>query len=199
MNMPALLPIRFSIRSFVVGTAAALCLTFAAADVAHAAPKDGVGEKSGKGHKNHKKLSPEEREKKHAEIQRKVKVYILAELSSRLNLDDRKTNLLSDVIDKQMQERDANHKAMREEMKNLRGLVEKNADDAQLRTSIQKLASLRDNSDHIASFVQDTTSFLTTKEQAQLVVALPEVMRDLKKMKRGHRGPPDGEFDGRGD
>lgn len=197
MKMPALFSIRLPIRSFVVGTAAALCLTLASADVAHAAPKDGAGD--AKGHKDHKKLSPEEREKKHAEIQRKIKVYILAELSSRLNLDDRKTNLLSDVINKQTQERDANHKAMREEMKNLRGLLDKNADDAQLRASIQKLASLRDKSDHIASFVQDTSSFLSTKEQAQLVVALPEVMRDLKKMKRGHRGPPDGEFDGRGD
>lgn len=149
------------------------------------------------GRAHRKRMSKEERKALREQIHRKVQKRLAEELSSRLRLDEYKSEQLAKALEKHGDERKMHGKRLRQEMKTLKRLVSENASDAELRRQMNVLAESRQQrKDGMQSLLRETESFLTTKEQATLMLAFPKVMKDTRRMMRkarrdkhrGHRG-----------
>lgn len=150
-----------------------------------AAAQDGFPFDRGAGRPKGARLSPEERERVRAEVQRKVKTYVAVELSSRLGLDEKKAMRLSEAVGAHMERKAAARKALRQEHEKLRQLVEQGADDKALSAQIQSVSRRAAAMDVHDELLADCATFLTVKEQAKLVLAVPDVMREVGRMARG--------------
>ena len=84
-------------------------------------------------------------------------------------------------------------------------LVDEGAPDAKLRKQLDVVTQLAGQRPSPQALVADTKGFLSVKQQAQLALAIPEVMREVKhmmkrqrrKMRGGggrHGGSPGGDF-----
>jgi hypothetical protein len=121
-------------------------------------------------------------------IQQKVQTYLTVELSTRLGLDQAKSMKLSESIKSLMQKRQVNRQRLREEAQKLRALVNNKASDADVKKQLDVVIGAAGRDDMIHDFVQETGKYLTATEQAKLALAMPEVMRDMKRMMRDARG-----------
>ena len=147
------------------------------------AQRDGKRKKQKKDKKRKKgKLSDEEREALRAEVERKVQTYLTVELSSRLGLSDDKALKLGDAIGAEREAREARHQTVKAEMKKLQELVDSGAADGALQAQTQKVVAAQAQIRDQGAVLEKTASFLTAKEQAQLVLAFPEVMHDVRKL-----------------
>jgi Spy/CpxP family protein refolding chaperone len=160
------------------------------------------------------RLSPDERAKLKAEVQRKMQTFITVELASQLGLDDKRALKLSAAIKKHHEQADAHHAKMRAEMEALKSLLESgSASDKALNAQAKKVLKLRDGRPEMEDIFADTKSFLSAKERAKLILVFPHVQQEMRKMMRharremrgGHGGPggpgghgPHGGFGGRG-
>lgn len=141
------------------------------------------------------RMSKEERKALRNQIHKKVQKRLASELSQRLRLDEQKSAQLAEAIGRHGDARKAHGKRLRQEMKKLKKLVAENASDQELRRQMDVLAEARqERKDGMQSLLRETESFLTTKEQATLMLAFPRVMKDTRRMmhqaRRGkHRGP----------
>ena len=140
------------------------------------------------GRSHQKRMSKEERKALREKIQQKVQKRLAVELSSRLRLDEDKSAQLANALEKHGDERKVHGKRLRQEMKTLKKLVSENASDAELRRQMDVLAEARQQrKDGMQSLLRETESFLTTKEQATLMLAFPRVMKDTRRMMRKAR------------
>jgi|GEM_PF-1988149 len=163
------------------------------------ARRGGKRGKRGKG-----KLSPEERQEMKKRFRKKMHTYLTVELSSRLDLDDKKTMQLSAALKKHGQQVEAHHQQMRDASKALRKLLDEGAPDAQVKKQLDVVTEAAEQRPSPRALVKDTKGFLSVKQQAQLALAMPEVMKEMKHMMRrerrkmrgggGFRGGPDGDF-----
>ena len=163
-------------------------------------------EEEGRSHR--KRMSKEERKALREKIHQKVQRRLAEELSSRLRLDEYKSEQLANALEKHGDARKMHGKRLRQEMKTLKKLVSENASDAELRRQMDVLAEARQQrKDGMQSLLRETESFLTTKEQATLMLAFPRVMKDTRRMMRkarherrgGHRHHEQDERDDRDD
>lgn len=134
------------------------------------------------------RLSKEERKALRQKVHGKIQKHLATELAERLALDETKSQRLADAIEKHGKARQTHGKNLREEMKKLKSLLADNASDAELRAQMQTLSEARQQrKDGMQSLLRDTESFLSTKEQAKLVLAFPRVMKDTRRMMRKAR------------
>jgi hypothetical protein len=146
----------------------------------------------GKGHgprhgSHHAKLTPEERAAKKREVAQKIDTLLIVELSTRLKLTDEKTLKLKDVLQKSREAREARQALVAAEREKLRALVDKKASDSELKAQSAKLAGLVAAKPDDGIFEQ-TAKFLTPHEQAELLLALPELRKEVRGLAREARG-----------
>lgn len=121
-------------------------------------------------------------------IQQKVQTWLTVELSSRVGLDEKKSLRLSEAIKTHMAQRRTQREKLKAEADKLRTLVDSKAPDAQVRAQLDAVLGLAGRDEEVERFVKETGAFLSATEQAKLALAMPEVMRELKKMVREARG-----------
>ncbi len=190
-------------RLFAVALAAAVIVPTVA--IAGDTAAD-VGGKRGKRGKGMGKMDPAEREALRERVQSKIQSYLTVELSSRAGLDDKKSLQLGNVIKAHLEKREAARDSRHDAMKKLRELVDSKASDAALKAQMSAVANAAKAEDPLDDLMGELSKFLTTQEQAKVMVAFPEVMkdamhliRDARRGGRGGGGPGPGGFDGPGD
>lgn len=157
---------------------------FALPAVAQRPPAQGSGPRG--------EMRPEIRER----VKQKIQTYLTVELSTRLGLDQKKSLQLGQALAAHMERRQQQRQRLKAEAQKLRGLVDAKAADAQLKSQLDIVIGLAGRDDEVQRLLQETSKFLTVTEQAQLALAMPEVMRDMRHMmregRRGGRGGPGG-------
>lgn len=134
------------------------------------------------------RMSKEERKALRKKVREKIHMRLVADLAERLALDEKKSQQLAESIEKHGLARRQHGKRLREEMKKLKTMLAENASDIELRTQMSVLSEARQQrKDGMQSLLRDTESFLSTREQAMLVLAFPRVMKDTRKMMRKAR------------
>lgn len=163
---------------------------------------DGHGRGGGRRHGNDGKkgdgdaMSDEERGALRERVQQKIQSYLTVELASRAGLNEEKTLQLGAAIKAQMQRRQATREKKRDEMKKLRELVEAKAADAALKAQVKSVVDQGDREEQLQALLDDTSKFLTPTEQAKVVLAWPEVMKETRRLianARRDRGAADDE------
>ena len=174
-------------RLFAVALAAAVIVPTVAIAGDTAADVGGKRGKRGKG-----KMNPAEREALRERVQSKIQSYLTVELSSRAGLDDKKSLQLGNTIKAHLERRESARGTRHEAMKKLRELVDSKASDAALKTQMAAVASAAKAEDPLDDLMAELGKFLTTQEQAKVMVAFPEVMKDamhlIRDARRGGRG-----------
>lgn len=136
-------------------------------------------------------LSPEERKALKGEVRQKMQTHLAEELSRRLGLDAQKSAALADAIKRQGEAREARGKALRQEMQALQRLVEGPASERELVAQMDRVKQARAAKEGMDGLLEQASRFLSTAEQARLMLALPAVMRDARRMmkeaRRKHR------------
>lgn len=193
---------------FFAAVAAVSALALFAPAPAHAASPDGVrvaqrdGKKHGKRHK-WKQMTPEQQATVRAEVERKIDTYVTVELASELGLSNDKALKLSAALKGMREKRHAKRGAVKEEMKTLREMVDGGAPDAALKKQMQAVmaAKAQAKAGKAEELLAATESFLTTQEQAKLLLTTPRIRHDVKRMMRQARhqatGPGDGDRAGK--
>lgn len=150
-----------------------------------------LAQQHGEQHKRHGRLSPEQRRRLEDEVQRKVHTYVTVELSSRLGLDDETALQLADIIRAHREQQHEAHKKVRAESETLERLLREGASEAALKKQTAVVLAAAAARPHLDDLVKASAKLLTTKQQAQLVLAFPDVMRDVRRMMRKarHGGP----------
>jgi hypothetical protein len=121
-------------------------------------------------------------------VQRKVQTYVTVELSSALGLDQKRALQLSDVVKAHMERRQQARKDVRAEYDKLEQLVAQSADDKALAAQIKLVTEKAAKVDQHGQLLADAAKFLSVKEQAKLVLAVPRVMKDIGKMMKHGKG-----------
>jgi hypothetical protein len=149
------------------------------------------------------RLSPEERAALRDRVQQKIQTYLTVELSSRAGLDEKKALQLGAAIKAQQERRQATREKKHAELQKLRDLVQQKAADAALKAQVKAVVDQSDREEQLQALLDDTAKFLTPLEQAKIVVAWPDVMKDARRLiaqaRREHRGGGQGAGDGTGD
>jgi hypothetical protein len=135
-------------------------------------------------------VSDEERAAKRAgmreRVQQKIQSYLTVELATRAGLDEKKSVALGGALKAHMERRKAAHQAQKAELEKLKGLMN-GGNDAAIKGQLGVLAEKRQAGQNLKPLLDDTARFLTPTEQAKVLVALPEVMKDAKKLVREAR------------
>jgi hypothetical protein len=129
-----------------------------------------------------------QREEMRERVAQKIERYLTVELSSRLSLDDKRIAQLADAVRKQMKRKRERRQALRAEMRKLNELVAAKASDAQIKSQLDVVAGLVGHDDDVKDFIADTGKFLSVREQAQLALAAPEILREVRLLMRDARG-----------
>jgi hypothetical protein len=132
-------------------------------------------------------VSSTRREENRARIQQKVKTYLTLELSSRLNLDDKRSLQLASAVQAHMERRRISREQARAEMDKLRSLIDKKAPDAQVKAQLDAVVKEQDRGEDLRALLADTGKFLSVQEQAKLALAAPEVLKGMRQMMREAR------------
>ena len=123
-----------------------------------------------------------------ARVQQKVQTYLTVELSSRAGLDEKKSLQLSSAIKAHMERKQQAREGKKTEFQKLRALVDNKGADAALKAQIRVVADQSQQEEQLQQLLDDTAKFLTPTEQAKVMLALPEVMKDTMRMIREARG-----------
>lgn len=149
------------------------------------------GDKDGKGNVDREARRAEMRER----VKAKIQTYVTVELSTRAGLDEKKSMQLGNAIKVHLERKHKAREAKKAEMQKLKALLESKGNDAAVKSQLNALLSKDGRDEQTQAFVDDTSKFLTPTEQAKIVIALPEVMKDTRKMirearqeRRGGRG-----------
>lgn len=139
------------------------------------------------------RLSPKDRERIESEVRRKLQTFVAVELSSRLGLDDATALKLSDAIRAHRDAQQEARRKVREETDKLAALVRDGASDEALRAQTARVLSALEAQPALDDLARETAKFLTPTQQAKLLLAFPDVMRDVRTMmrdaRRGRGGP----------
>lgn len=191
------LALRLALAAVVVvaGTTSTPAVAKDAADAASADDGGGGGRGDGQGrgrggrrHGDEERrrrggaLSDEQRGALRERVQQKIQTYLTVELSSRAGLDEKKSLQLGAAIKAQMQRRQAAREKKRAEMQKLRELLDSKAADAALRAQVKSVVDQSDREEQLQALLDETARFLTPTEQAKVVLAWPEVMRETRRL-----------------
>ncbi len=141
-------------------------------------------------------LSPEQRAAMRDRIKEKIQTYLTVELSNRAGLDDKKSLRLGAVIKEHLKKKEGARASRHQAREKLRELVEQKASDAALQAQIQATIDTLGQERAIDDVLKELATFLTPTEQAKVLLAFPEVVKDAKRLIKDARGGIDrGEHD----
>ena len=139
------------------------------------------------------------REQLRGRVQEKIGAWLTNEISTRVGLDSTKSTKLSESIRAHIARKQDRAKQLRTEMVKLRSLVDAKAPDAQVKTQLDTVIGASSRDDDVHELLRDTARFMTVQEQARLALAMPEIMKEMRKVMkearregRGKRAPPGG-------
>jgi hypothetical protein len=182
-----------TIRSLALLLAAALVIpTLAMATEAPPAPATGPVQdrrhgQHGRGERL-SKLPPEQRSALRERVKGKIQTYLTVELSSRAGLDEKKSLQLGSAIKAHLERKEAARGGRREAVAKLRELVDGKAADAALKSQMKAVIDMHNKQEALDTMLDETARFLTPTEQARMLVALPDVMKDAMNLMREARG-----------
>lgn len=178
-------------------TVSALCagmslLPLAASARGHQGPRDEASAHRGHhddGHDDdHDHGDRSERRAMRERARQKLHAHVHEELTARVGLSEEKSRALAEVMKRRGQEREAHGQRVRQEMKRLRDLVKNEAEDAALQAQMERIAQVRqEKREDAQGLLEETRSFLSPREQARLMLALPKVMRETRRLIRQSR------------
>jgi hypothetical protein len=146
------------------------------------------GDRGEKGEGGGGRLSEAERGALKERVQQKIQTYLTVELSARAGLDEKKALQLGQAIKAHLERKQTSRQKKREELEKLRGLVESKGADAALKAQVKAVVDQHEREEQMALLLDDTARFLTPLEQAKVVLAFPDVMKDTQRMIRDARG-----------
>lgn len=120
-------------------------------------------------------------------VQGKIQSYLTVELASRAGLDQSKSVQLGTAIKAQMERKQKAHQARKAQVQKLRDLLDSKSPDAAVKAQLKLVMDAGPQGDRQA-LLDDTARFLTATEQAKVMLALPEVMKDARRLVREARG-----------
>lgn len=120
-------------------------------------------------------------------VQAKIQSYLTVELASRAGLDQSKSVQLGTAIKAQMERKQKAHQARKVQVEKLRDLLDSKSPDAAVKAQLKLVMDAGQQGDRQA-LLDDTSRFLTATEQAKVMLALPEVMKDARRLVREARG-----------
>lgn len=139
------------------------------------------------------------REQLRGRVQEKIGAWLTNEISTRVGLDSTKSAQLSESIRAHIGRKQERAKQLRTEMVKLRSLVDGKAPDAQVKTQLDTVIGASSRDDDVHELLRDTARFMTVQEQARLALAMPEIMKEMRKVMkearregRGKRAPAGG-------
>lgn len=133
-------------------------------------------------------MNPEERAALRDRVKQKIQTYLTVELSSRAGLDDKKALQLGSAIKSHLEKREAARKTRHEAFVKLRELVDQKANDAALKAQMKTVLDSHGREQGMDDLAAELGKFLTPTEQAKVMVAFPEVMKDAMRLIREARG-----------
>lgn len=134
------------------------------------------------------KLPPEQRSALRERVKGKIQTYLTVELSSRAGLDEKKSLQLGSAIKAHLERKEAARGGRREAVAKLRELVDGKAADAALKSQMKAVIEMHHQQEALDTLLDETARFLTPTEQARMLVALPDVMKDAMNLMREARG-----------
>ena len=134
------------------------------------------------------KLPPEQRAELRERVKGKIQTYLTVELSSRAGLDEKKSLQLGSAIKAHLERKEAARTSRRDAFAKLRELVDSKAADAALKAQMKTVVDTHSKGEAMDSLLDETAKFLTPTEQAKVMVAFPDVMKDAMKLVREARG-----------
>jgi hypothetical protein len=134
------------------------------------------------------KLPPEQRSALRERVKGKIQTYLTVELSSRAGLDEKKSLQLGSAIKAHLERKEAARGGRREAVAKLRELVDGKAADAALKSQMKAVIDMHNKQEALDTMLDETARFLTPTEQARMLVALPDVMKDAMNLMREARG-----------
>lgn len=120
-------------------------------------------------------------------VKAKIQTYVTVELAQRAGLDEKKSLQLGNAIKAHLDRKQKAREAKKQELQKLRALVDGKGADAAVKAQLQVLLGKDGRDEQTQAFVDDTSKFLTPTEQAKIVIALPEVMKDTRRLIRDAR------------
>lgn len=120
-------------------------------------------------------------------VKAKIQTYVTVELSQRAGLDEKKSLQLGNAIKAHLDRKQKAREAKKQELQKLRALVDGKGKDADVKAQLKALLDKDGRDEQVQAFVDDTSKFLTPTEQAKIVLALPEVMKDTRRLIRDAR------------
>ncbi len=134
-----------------------------------------------------KKLTREQRAALEAKIERRIDTFVTVELSSELGLDEKEAlKLLGAWREHRAAGKTAN-RAVRDHAKRLGELIDAKAADAQVAAQMKTLEASMDKRVEPNDLLAKTRAFLTVRQQAQLLLAIPQVEHQVRRMMRKAR------------
>ena len=133
-------------------------------------------------------LSPEQRAAMRDRIKEKIQTYLTVELSTRAGLDDKKSMQLGAVIKEHLKKKEVARTSRHEAREKLRQLVEQKASDAALVAQIHATVDSLGKERALDDVIKELGAFLTPTEQAKVLLAFPEVVKDAKRLIKEARG-----------
>jgi len=146
------------------------------------------------------RMSSEERKAMRTEVERKVQTFVTVELATRLGLDEKEALKLSAAFKAHRERKAQAREKMHAEYSALKDLLDKSGTpDSALRAQTQKvLAAKGTTHGPDDTLFVDTKKFLSAQQQARLVLALPDVQREVHRMMKRARGRHGGKAGQRG-
>ncbi len=120
-------------------------------------------------------------------VKAKIQTYLTVELSQRAGLDEKKSLQLGSAIKAHLDRKQKAREAKQQELQKLRALIDGKGADAAVKAQLKALLDKDGRDEQTQAFVDDTSRFLTPTEQARIVIALPEVMKDTRRLIREAR------------
>lgn len=148
------------------------------------AGKEGRGKHGGR----MAKLPPEERAALRERVKQKIQTYLTVELSSRASLDEKKSLQLGAALKSHLDGREKARTTRHDAFKKLKELVDSKANDAALKAQMSAVLDTHHKEQAMDDLATSLGKFLTPTEQAKVIVAFPEVMKDAMHLIREARG-----------
>jgi len=143
-------------------------------------------------------MNPEERAALRERVKQKIQTYLTVELSSSAGLDEKKSLQLGAAIKGHLEKREAARKTRHDAFVKLKELVDQKANDAALKAQMKTVLDSHGREQAMDDIAVELGKFLTPTEQAKVMVAFPEVMKDAMRLIREARGGRGGRGGGKG-
>ena len=143
-------------------------------------------------------MNPDERAALRDRVKQKIQTYLTVELSSSAGLDEKTSLQLGAVITGHLEKREAARTTRHAAFVKLKDLVDQKANDAALKAQMKTVLDSHGREQAMDDLAAELGKFLTPTEQAKVMVAFPEVMKDAMRLIREARGGRGGRGPGKG-